>query len=259
MERPAFLGLSYALTTEHTSGSNATGRCIKREDPVKRLSLCCVLILVATAAQAIIIDDFQTGEYTLGREGTTPPYTVSGTQFDPTGLHILGGQRDVSLDKQSGSTTQPYCNVMAIEYNGIFGWSTYNSSFGCSAVWTSVYGGSGDMNLDLTIGGATAIMVDVISGDMYSGPRPVPLTVTVYSSAGTASVTRQLVLEDTYEFPFNAFTVVDFSDVDRIVFEIVQDSSVNDAVDFALGQFYTNESAVGVEESSWGVIKGLYR
>lgn len=226
---------------------------------MKGLTLSCILILAAITAQAVIIDDFQTGEYTLGREGTTPPYTISDTQYDPTGLHILGGRRDVVLDKQSGSTTQPYCNVMAIEYNGIFGWSTYNSSFGCNAIWTTTYGGGGDLNADLTLGGATAIMVDVISGDMYSGPRPVPLTVTVYSGAGSASVTRNLVYEDTYEFPFNAFTGVDFDDVDRIVFEIVQDSGVNDAVDFALGQFYTNESAVGVEESNWGAIKGLYR
>lgn len=226
---------------------------------MKGLALGCILILAATAAEAVIIDDFQTGEYTLGREGTTPPYTASGTQYDPTGLHILGGRRDVTLDKQSGSTTQPYCNVMAIEYNGVLGWSTYNSSFGCNAVWTTVYGGDGDMNADLTIGGATAIMVDVISGDMNSGPRPVPLTITVFSSTGTASVTRQLVLEDTYEFPFNAFTGVDFADVDRIEIEILQDSNVNDAVDFALGQYYTNESVVGVDESSWGAIKDLYR
>ena len=226
---------------------------------MRGMALLCILILCAGAAQAVIIDDFQTGEYTLGREGTTPPYSVSGTQFDPTGLHIIGGRRDVELDKQTGSTTQPYCNVMAIDYNGVFGWSTYNSSFGCNAVWTTTYGGGGDMNADLTIGGATAILVDVISGDMYSGPRPVPLTITVYSGAGSSSVTRQLVYEDTYEFPFNAFTGVDFGDVDRIVFQIVQDSSTNDAVDFALGQFYTNESVVGVEESSWGTIKGLYR
>jgi len=226
---------------------------------MKKLALCFVLILVSTAAQAVTIDDFQAGEYMLGREGTTPPYTVSGTQYDPTGLHILGGRRDVVLDKQSGSTTQPYCNVMAMDYNGVFGWSTYNSSFGCNAVWTTTYGGGGDLNADLTVGGATAIFVDVISGDMYSGPRPIPLTVTVYSGTGSASVTRQLVYEETYEFPFSAFTGVDFTDVDRIVFEIVQDSNVNDAVDFALGRYYTNEGTVGVEESSWGAIKNLYR
>jgi len=226
---------------------------------MKKLALCFVLILVSTAAQAVTIDDFQAGEYMLGREGTTPPYTVSGTQYDPTGLHILGGRRDVVLDKQSGSTTQPYCNIMAMDYNGVFGWSTYNSSFGCNAVWTTTYGGGGDLNADLTVGGATAIFVDVISGDMYSGPRPIPLTVTVYSGTGSASVTRQLVYEETYEFPFSAFTGVDFTDVDRIVFEIVQDSNVNDAVDFALGRYYTNEAAVGVEESSWGAIKNLYR
>jgi hypothetical protein len=228
---------------------------------MRRLPLLCILCIAVLASNtsAVVIDDYQSGEYTLGREGSSPPYTVSGIQYDATGLHIIGGQRDVVLEKRSGSGTQPYCNVMAIDYNGVFGWSTYNSNFNCNASWTTTYGTGADLDANLTVGGATAILVDLVSGDMYSGPRPIPMTITIFSGGGSAAFTRQLVNEGTYDFPFSAFSGVDFTDVDRIVVEIVQDSSVNDAVDFALGQIYTNETLVGVDESTWGAIKNMYQ
>ena len=109
---------------------------------------------------------------------------------------------------------------------------------------------------------ATALVVDVVSGDMYAGPRPVPCTITVTSGAGTgseatASMTLDLVNEDVYTYPFSAFTGVDFTDVDYITYNF--DASQVQAVDFAIGPLTTDVKEVGVEESTWGTIKSMYR
>ncbi len=221
-----------------------------------RLSL--ILLVVPALAFALMIDDYAAGAYELGREGYTPPYTVSDTQYDATGEHILGGQRDVTFYKISGSGTQPNCNCIPdTEYMGDLGFVTYNSAFGCNAVWTTTYGLAGDLNANLT--GGDAFEISLISGDMDdSDPqRPVPMTLRVFSSAGDGSTTRDLVAEGIYTFPFADFPGVDFADVDRIEVEIVQDSDLNDAVDFALGFFQTNE-AVAVEEMNWGDVKKGY-
>ncbi len=220
-----------------------------------------VVLLAASGATAQrAIDDFQAGDYGLGREGIAPPNVVSGTQYDPSGLHILGGQRDVTLNKLTGSTLQPYVNCVSnYEYLGDLGFSSYNSAFGCNAIWTMVYGLAGPLNANLA-GSATAILVDLIDGDMYSGPRPIPLEITVVSGAGTASVTRQLIDPGTYEYPFSEFAGVDFSDVDRVEVEVVQDSAINDAVDFALGGIYVNcLGPSGTDQQTWSAVKGLYR
>ena len=101
----------------------------------------------------------------------------------------------------------------------------------------------------------------IIDGDQNdSDPvRPLPFTITVVSGSGTASVTKNLVADGIHSFAFSEFAGVDFTDVDRITIEFVQDSSVNDAVDFAIFQIYAGASPIGVENSSWGQIKELYK
>ncbi len=213
-----------------------------------------LLLLVPAAAQAVFIDDFTTGSYVLGREGTPMPYTVSATNTDPSGVHILGGERVVTLEKITGSSTQPYI-AMALGFG-----ATYNSAFGCTGIWTNEYGKNADLNADLTIDGSTALLVDVTGGDLSSGPRPTPLTVTVVSGAGSASVTIQLISNQKYFILFSDFAGVDFTDVDYISFAVEQDPAINDAIDFAIDFFGTDsDAAVATEVTSFGSIKSLFR
>jgi len=100
--------------------------------------------------------------------------------------------------------------------------------------------------------------------DLSSVPqRPVPVTITVTSGRGTPaettrSVTQSIVLNATvYLFPFAAFSGVDFTDVDRLVYKL--DASAVSAVDYCIGPFKTNEIALPVESRTWGSIKALYR
>lgn len=218
-----------------------------------------ILLMGSTAASAAIIDDFQAGEYELGREGDAPPVTVGETQYDPTFEHILGGRRDVTLEKLTGSGTQPYVNVNPSGGEGS-GVATYNSDFGCNAVWTMAYGLGGPMDADLTGADSDAVLVELIGGDLYSGPRPVPLTVAVSGGGATAEVTVELIEEGVYILPFADYPGVDFSHVDLIEVRIVQDSSINDAVDFALGYIATGsiEAVDTTRPNSWGAVKALF-
>ena len=161
----------------------------------------------------------------------------------------------MTLEKRTGSGTSPYVMCSTTDYDGI---SCYNSTYGDNATWTMTYGLAGDLNVDLTADGADAILVEVFGGDLEAGPRPTPLTITVVSGAGTASVTKNLVANTTYDFFFSEFAGVDFTDVDRLVFEVVQDEEVNPAIDFCFTRFVTHQASVPAESSSWGRIKALY-
>ncbi len=221
------------------------------------LLMIALVLLIPAASQAIFIDDFTTGAYTLGREGTPMPYTVSATNIDASGMHILGTERVVTLEKRTGSSTQPYITLVTG-----FG-STYNSSFYCSAIWTSEYGKNTDLNADLTADGSGSFLVDVVGGDMAaSNPvRPTPFTVTVISGAGSASFTIELVNNWKYFIPFSSFPGVDFTDVDYISFAVEQDPSLgNDAIDFAIDFFGTDaDASVDNEITSFGSVKSLFR
>ncbi len=218
------------------------------------LLICGLLMLIPAASQAIFIDDFTTGAYVLGREGTPMPYTVSATNIDATGMHILGGERVVTLEKITGSSTQPYI-AMAIGFG-----ATYNSAFGCTGFWTNEYGKNADLNADLTADGSGAFLIDLVGGDLWSGPRPTPFTVTVVSGTGSASSTIQLINNQKYFMSFGDFPGVDFTDVDYISFVVEQNPSFNDAIDFAIDFFGTDaDASVPNEVTSFGNVKSLFR
>jgi len=227
---------------------------------MKYILMLILLAAVALPASAAVIDDFQAGECELGRDDIAPPVTVSDSQYDPTLEHILGGRRDVTLEKLAGSGTQPYVNVIPTGGEGQ-GVCTYNSDFGCSAVLTMAYGAGGPIDADLTDADSDAILINLVSGDMYSGPRPVPVTVEVSGAGVTAAVTVEMVDEGIYILPFADYPGVDFSHVTRITVTITQDSAINDAVDFALGYIITGsiEAVVPESDSSWGSLKAMFK
>jgi hypothetical protein len=97
---------------------------------------------------------------------------------------------------------------------------------------------------------------------MYSGPRPVPVTITVTSSKGTANEvtaqsTQSLINDGVYLYQFTDFAGVDFTDVDQIT--LFFDASAYTSVDYALGPFRTNEVPVQTEPTTWGRTKAIYR
>jgi len=186
--------------------------------------------------------------------GTLVSHLVSDQAYQTGLAGVLGSVREATIWYVAGTANS---NIY-----GPGNMLTFNHNAGASAILELRYGGGTGLNADLTADGGTALIVDLVSGDMYAGPRPVPCTITVTSGAGTgseatASQSLDLVDEMIYTYPFSGFTDVDFSDVDYITYHF--DASAVSAVDFAIGPLSTNVDEVGVEESTWGAIKGLYR
>jgi len=172
-----------------------------------------------------------------------------------TGLSgVVGGERYATITYVTGTAN-----------SGIWGEGnsmSFNHNAGASAVLTLEYGMNIDLGADFETIGATKFLVTVNSGDMYSGPRPVPCTITVISGRGTAqeataSSTLDLVDEATYNYPFSGFGSVDFSDIDYIKYTF--DASAVTSVDFSIGPLSTDGGSVDSEQSTWGAIKDLYR
>ncbi len=178
---------------------------------------------------------------------------VSDDAYQTGASGVLGGERYALITYVVGTAN-----------SGIYGLGnmlTFNHNAGASAKLTLTYGLNSDMNADLTAMAATQLQVNVVAGDMYAGPRPVPCTITVTSGRGTAnehtaSATQSLVLEGVYAYPFASFVGVDFTDVDAITYHF--DASLVTSVDFGIGPLTTDEHEVGVESTTWGGIKSLF-
>jgi hypothetical protein len=236
------------------------------------LVLAAALLIAAPASAQLSIDSFLdpfppnpdlpvSGRTILFVGGTCdgsacPPGTfVTHTGSDATsqtGLAgVIGGERDAEIVQTAGTA-----NVVVVQ-----GLLCHNHNSGASSEVFLDYGSTQDMNADLTIGLATAIEVEV-TGDMYAGPRPVPLTITVTSARGTgseatASSTQSLINDGVYSFAFTDFTGVDFTDVDAISLHL--DASAVSAVDYCLLNFQTDGTPVAVEHIHFGHLKSLYR
>ena len=234
-----------------------------------------IVLGFAPSGYSVTIDDFSsnypanpdlpTAQYELIFVGTMcdgsscPPGTmVSHLISDSahqTGLSgVLGGERYAFLTYVTGTAN----SVMYAAGNML----TFNHNAMASAKLALTYGMSAPLNANFTGAGATQFQVNVVDGDMYSGPRPVPCTITVTSRRGTAnehtaSATLSLVNNGTYVYPFSGFAGVDFSDVDGITY--LFDASLVMSVDFAIGPLTTDGSTVGTEPTTWGAVKSLFK
>jgi hypothetical protein len=240
------------------------------------LLLLAVCLAVPATAAAVAIDDFSAAFPpnpdlpVSGRQIIFVGSTCDGSACPPgaiinhpvndlavqTGLSgVLGGHREGEIFAVAGTA-----NSNIVPNTSLGNLLTFNHNAGASAVLELRYGIAADLDADLTLFASDAFEVSVLSGDMVSGPRPVPCTITVTSGRGTAaevtaSHTLDLVLEDSYFFFYTDFPGVDFTDVDRILYEF--DASQVSAVDFAIGPLKTREQTVPVEATTWSRIKTL--
>ena len=172
-----------------------------------------------------------------------------------TGLSgVLGGERHALMSYVTGTANS---GIWA-EGNSL----SMNHNAGASSVLELEYGMSVDLNANFAVINATMFHVNVLSGDMYAGPRPIPCTITVTSGRGTpdeatASKTLNLVDETTYSFLFSEFPGVDFTDIDYIKYTF--DGSSVTSVDFSIGPLTTDGESVDAEQNSWGAVKSIYR
>jgi hypothetical protein len=137
----------------------------------------------------------------------------------------IGGQRNTTL---TASSLSNFVTAVMTSSNGtpLLG---YASSYPTSAGLTLAYGAQAALNANLSAMRAFELEVD---GDLYSGPRPVPLTITVRSGSTTRSAVTTLIDNRTYYVPFTSFAGINFADVDAVTFAF--DATHVQAVDFDL-------------------------
>jgi hypothetical protein len=145
-----------------------------------------------------------------------------------TGLAgTIGGQRNTTLQASA------LANFLTVS-TGMTG-ATPDLSFaaatGLSGSLVLEYGAQSDLNANLSAMRAFELE---LSGDLASGgsPRPVPLTITVASSTGSAATSVTLLTNGTYYVPFTAFPGVNFANVDWVEYHF--DSTAVSSVDYTL-------------------------
>lgn len=154
--------------------------------------------------------------------GTSKPLDV-GVQSGLAGT--LGGQRTTTIE---ASAIQNFLTG-TMTTTGATPIFAYATGSGTSGSVTLQYGAQGDLNANLSAMKAFELE---LSGDLTSGPRPVPLTITVASSTGSASTQVTLLDSRTYYIPFTLFPGVNFANVDYLEFHF--DATAVSAVDFDL-------------------------
>jgi hypothetical protein len=223
--------------------------------------------LLATAFAAglasPLLAQFPLDSFTVGGEEL---YGSSGSLLT-VDANIVGGSRLTTFDLVAGSSFNPAVGIATSwDYNGYLGYLCYSSTFGNFATWSLDYGSQGDMNADLTACGADRLIlgaccqldVDASGDDLGMwGVDGTPMTLTIWSDGVSASVTRDLYSNPGYlngedmidfEFLFTDFPGIDFSDVDRILFEFHQ-TVQNPAVDYCFHGIYLNCEPVPVDAS----------
>ena len=219
---------------------------------MKKLLLAAAIIFCAAGlAQAVVIDDFsQDREFYVG-DGIAPPVILTDYRTG-TNDHIIGGRCDITFDKRAGNRSNPALGYfIGGTYDNIYypPYASYNSYFGSRALWNMEYGKNADLNANLLSANGTKFEIEV-SGDLYSGPRPVPCTITLISGKGspqqaTASVTQNLTTTasqnpNIISFNYSTFTGINFSDVDNIKVEMSMLTVNQDAVDYGINWIKTD-------------------
>lgn len=146
-----------------------------------------------------------------------------GAQTGLTG--VIGGQRQTTV---AASTLSNFLTA-TMTTSGVMPLLGYATGSGTSGSLVLEYGAQSNLNANLSAMRAFEFELD---GDLTSGPRPVPLTITVASNTGSASKQITLLNNTTYYVPFTQFPGVNFADVDYVEFHF--DASAVQAVDFDL-------------------------
>jgi hypothetical protein len=204
-------------------------------DKLLRLPVIAGLAVLAVGAQAIVIDDFNSGPYSITANSVSPLAEAvrNGT--------MAGGQRDALLRWLSGPMS--VSSVVDISAGGV---SFFNSGSETAGSLTLQYDGfdgeieDGVLNagtgLGLDLSGDTEFVFDFRFVDAGLGTNVTILT-TVVSATGTASFLSTVPngVNITHSVAFSNFAGVDFSNVLRIEFTFFAPP----ASDFTLEAIFT--------------------
>lgn len=193
-----------------------------------RVAAAVALALTSGVALALpVIDDFSVAQLKI-EDTLTGDGVVWAVQVE--GADILGGYRDVYVEKTKLSNDDTFAGVTAATFNGSLSYNENSEQAGVGVIrWDGISTG-GDVNtsglggLDLTAFGS-ALNVLVLDADDSS-----PLTFTVWSGIGyTSSSLTIYSLEGagSYTFSFSDFIGADFTNVGALELQINNGTGAN--------------------------------
>lgn len=173
----------------------------------------CLALGIVPAAQALVIDNFEEGDFSLSANlAVDPSATLGGLST----TNVIGGERRVEAVQNGGNgtvdaslATSAGDDTMDLLFDAQAGGSV-------SGFVRLTYGQSTALNADLTADGADRFEIDVVDANLSTTPNFANLSVFLLSGTGNAFVQQTFTGLGVYEFSFASFTTVDFSDVDRI-------------------------------------------
>ena len=188
-------------------------------------------MLVATTANATLIDDFTTGAMSIEIFGPTAAYPGVGVSSSDTAVGtMLGGERAVDLTVWSAASTLSGSSAVIDLLGGFYSQSA-DSTVKTMATITWDAGGFGFGGIEL---GGEAFLLDLVSLDQ----GVIDLTIGVWDTlGGMASVTdASAIVGDNY-FNFSNFAGVDFSLIDKITLTV--DATTQASSDLTLNSIST--------------------
>jgi hypothetical protein len=194
------------------------------------------LAVLAVAAQAIVIDDFSSGEYSITANSVNP------TAEAVTVGTMIGGQRDAFL--QYGSGPQSISSSVSIAAGAVSFFNSGSETTGSLILQYDGFDGESASDGVLTNGtslganfsGSNAFQFDFRFIDAGLGSNVTILT-TVVSSTGTASFLTTVPngVNVMHQVAFSNFAGVDFSNVQNVTFQFFAPA----ASDFTLDSIQT--------------------
>jgi hypothetical protein len=200
--------------------------CTGEEKIMNRLSylrmfsvITAVITLTSVAEAALTVDNFEAGAFTLVQ---TWPKSASGVQNGLNSSDVIGGQRQELLVNTLGGSTA----ALALT-TGDDGVVYQQSSSNTTGVLILTYGGTNQLNLDLTQLGLNALCVELSSASAYGR-----IELTIATAVGTddecetSTPSGYLPISGAGTYLINLVDLVpdygtpNFSDVDTIYFGI---------------------------------------
>lgn len=208
--------------------------------------------LCFTAQAGAVLDDFSQAQTKIQTDVNNSGEIWGTSSFSSS---ILGGYRDISIEKLTGANNNDVGTVSAVVAQGIYSFSTEADVYAVGKiVWDGINDASTGVNKNTGLGnqdlavGANAFQLTVVSADLGF-----PFQIDVYTSATQFSSFRTTALgPGTFQIPFVCFLVnvcpsatlttggggADFSKINAIVATVNVAGSTN-SVDLRLDNVVT--------------------
>lgn len=221
--------------------------------------LLAVIVAVGGTATARLADDFSAPAFTLGLGTGTPPVSITQTYIGNSQF-IVGGERQVTLIKNAGTTDNPtVVGDPTDPYFGFTGSCTYSAGAGGEGELLLTYGATTDLNANFTLGTTTGFAITAFTSDMLAG-ESIHVEITLTTNGTSDTVAADLTADNHYPFPWGLFPNIDPTDIDQIVVHFTQTAANAPGRTFAIGAIGSGDGSgvVATEQATWGAVKALF-